>query len=133
MVNSVASYLSPEWFEEMIAAAATHEPEAGSPEGSVSLRESVTGTPFGDVSYVMTISGGKVSIDTASDAVADVTFTQDYETAVSLHKGETTTQEVFFAGKIRVSGHLNALLENSDVLQGVSPAFDDVRKRTTYA
>lgn len=127
----MARYLSEEWFDEMRAAAAAHI-STDAPDRSVSLRETVTGTPFGDVTYVMTVDGGKVSIDRDSDAVVDVNFTQDYATAAALHKGETTTAEVFFAGRVRVSGHLNALLENSDLLQGVSPTFREVRERTTY-
>lgn len=115
----------------MRSAASAHSPDEPR-QGSVSLRETVTGTPHGDVSYVMTIDNGAISIDTNSDTVADVTFTQDYETAVALHRGEATTHDVFFAGKVRVAGHLNALLENADVLQGVAPVFADVRERTTY-
>lgn len=126
----MARYLSPEWFQEMQAAASSHKPETT--DRSVSLRETITDTPFGNISYVMTIANGEITIDTSSDTVADVTFTQDYETATALHRQETTTQEVFFAGKVRVAGHLNALLENSDLLQGVAPAFADVRDRTTY-
>lgn len=113
-----------------VAAEAFSPSEA--PDRSVSLRETVSGTPFGDVSFVMTIDSGKIAIDTDSDVVADVTFTQDYETAVALHKGDVTTQEVFFAGKIRVAGHLNALLDNADLLQGVAPIFAGVRTQTTY-
>ena len=127
----VAAYLSPEWFDEMQAAASAHTTTASAKK--VSLRETIKDTPFGDVSYVMTIGDDGIDIDTSSEEVADVTFTQDYETATALHRQETTTQEVFFAGKVKVSGHLNALLDNSDLLQGVAPVFADVRERTTYS
>ncbi len=122
----------------MRAAAAAHPRSStstspsGAPERAVSLRETVTGTPFGDVSFVMSIDAGAITIDDASETVADVTFTQNYATAVSLHKGDVTTQEVFFEGKVRVAGHLNALLDNADLVQGVAPVFADVRSQTTY-
>ena len=131
MVGLVARYLSQEWFDQMRAAAAAYSP-ADAPARSVSLRESISGTPFGDLSFVMTIDSGTITIDTDSDTVADVTFTQDYTTAVALHKGEVTTQEVFFEGKVRVAGHLNALLDNADLLQGIAPVFAEVRANTTY-
>lgn len=127
----MAQYLSPEWFSEMKEAAASYVADSPA-EGTVSMRETVTGTPFGDVTYVMTIDGGRVQIDTDADVVADVTFTQDYATASDMHRGKLTTQEAFFGGKVKVAGHLNTLLENAEVLQGISPAFKEVRERTTY-
>ena len=127
----MAKYLSDEWFEEMNAAATSFSAPNGI-EGEVSLRETITGTPFGDITYVMRIADGRVSIARHDDVVADVTFTQDYPTAVALHRGELTTHDAFFGGKVRVAGHLNTLLEHADLLQGIAPAFSDVRERTTY-
>ncbi len=127
----MAQYLSDEWFEEMQDAAAAYVPSEAT-ESRVSMRETVTGTPVGDVSYVMTIHHGKVSIDRDGASNADVTFTQDYTTAAALHRGETTTQEAFFAGKVKVAGHLNTLLDNSEALLGISEVFADVRADTTY-
>lgn len=127
----MSQYLSPEWFEEMKRVAAQATPLSETSR-SVRLRESITGTAFGDVSYVLTISDDGMSINTASDQDADVTFTQDYETAAELHRGELTTQEAFFAGRVRVSGNLNVLLDHADLLQGVAPLFEQVRANTTY-
>ena len=128
----MAEYLSDEWFEEMESAARAHAPLEPA-ERAVSLRESIAGSPFGDVTYVMTIDRGKLSVTRDPDVVADVTFSQDYATAAALHRGEITTHDAFFAGKVRVAGHLNTLLENADLLHGVSEAFANVREATTYA
>jgi len=114
----------------MRAAAAAFQAETS--DRRVSLREIITGTPFDDVTYVMTIEDGVISFSNDTDVVADVTFTQNYDTAVALHKGELTTHEAFFAGKVRVAGHLNTLLDNADLLQGIAPAFESVRASTTY-
>ena len=127
----MAQYLSPEWFDQMSAAAAAFRPDEPH-EGTVTLRETITGGPNGDVTYLMVIDSGTVSIELADDAVADVTFTQDYETAAALHRGELTTQEAFFAGRVRVAGHLNTLLDNAELLQGIAPVFAEVRSSTTY-
>jgi putative sterol carrier protein len=127
----VAQYLSQKWFDEMTEAAATYKPD---PErsGVVSLRETITGSPFDDVTYVMTIGEEGIDIAREPDSVADVTFTQDYDTAVALHRGELTTHDAFFAGKVRVAGHLNTLLEHADLLQGITSVFEPVRNDTTY-
>lgn len=114
----------------MNVAASAHRLESS--ERAVSLREIITSTPFDDVTYVMTIDDGVISITRNTDTVADVTFTQSYDTAVALHKGELTTHDAFFAGRVRVAGHLNTLLENADLLQGIAPAFESVRAATTY-
>jgi len=138
----MAEYLSDDWFEKMDQAARTHAVatnSAGADNESVSenpppvaLREIITGGPFGDVSYVMVIENGSISITRDDDAPADVTFSQAYATAASLHRGEMTTQEAFFAGKVRVAGHVNTLLDNAEVLHGISDAFTGVRAATTY-
>ena len=124
----MAQYLSDEWFNEMSAAGATATTDA---QGSISLREIVNETPFGTVSYVMHIENGVITF-TRDSEVADVTFTQNYDTAVALHKTELTIHDAFFAGRIRVSGHLNTLLQNSDALQGITEQFETVRTATTY-
>src|SRR4051812_15108375 len=97
--------------------------------GSVSMRETVSGCPDGEVSYVVTISEGRINVSTNRDLVADVTFTQDYDTASAIHRGELATHEAFFAGRVRVAGRLNTLLENSEALHGISEAFAAVRSR----
>ena len=127
----MARYLSPEWFDAMSEAAIGFQPESNR-DGNVSLREVITGTPFGDVDYVMIIEPASISISHDENVDADVTFSQDYETASQLHRGELTTHDAFFQGRVRVSGHLNTLLDNAELLQGIAPAFADVRSSTTY-
>ena len=121
-------YLSDEWFKQMSEAGSVN-PISSS--GELALQEVVTDTPFGTVTYVLNIADGDITF-VSGDGKADVTFTQNYETAVALHKGELTIHDAFFAGKVRVSGRLNMLLEHSDLLQGLAPAFDKVRADTTY-
>lgn len=127
----MAQYLSDEWFEEMRAAATQFKGEPTN-KRPVALRETISGTPVGDVTYVMTFDGASISISKDADTRSDVTFTQSYETAVALHKGELTTHDAFFAGQVRVAGHLNTLLDNADLLQGIAPVFEQVRVATTY-
>ena len=130
----MAQYLSPEWFTEMEQAAGAFVPEVNGdePVRPVRLKEVITDTPFGEVSYMVSIEAGQLQILRHSEEAPDVTFNQDYATAAALHRSELTTQEAFFAGKVRVSGHLNKLLDNSAVLQGLAPVFADVRANTSY-
>lgn len=115
----------------MQTAASTFHGEA-TDKRAVTLRETIIGSPVGDVTYVMTLDGSSINIEREAETVADVTFTQSYDTAVALHKGELTTQEAFFAGNVKIAGHLNTLLENAELLQGVAPVFEDVKEDTTY-
>ena len=50
------------------------------------------------------LGDGKGAFSRSEDAAADVTFTQTYDTAVALHKGELTIHDAFFAGRIRIAG-----------------------------
>lgn len=127
----MAQYLSDAWFEEMKAAAESFKGEP-SEKRAVTLRETIKGSPVGDVSYVMKLDGESVNINLDADERSDVTFTQSYDTAVRIHKGELTTHEAFFKGEVRVAGHLNTLLDNAELLQGIAPLFNEVRARTTY-
>lgn len=122
----MAQFLSDEWFEEMQSV--TTDP-VDTPV--ISIREVITDSPFGTIIYVMRVAEDGVVIDRSAED-ADVIFTQDYETAVALHKGELTTKEAFFAGRVKVGGQLSTLQKNSGALATASPLFADVRSRTTY-
>lgn len=133
----MASYLSPEWFNEMQQAADSWRPSDPAPEAQnerrqIIIAENITSSPYGDVSYVMTIGESLAITQEAAQEPADVTFVQDYETATQMHKGDLSTHQALFDGKLRVSGNLNALLENDEMIRGVSPAFSAVREQTTY-
>lgn len=126
----MAVFLSDTWLSEMqVAAGATPLLDHA---GRVALRQQITGHPEGDVSWVLVIDEGKLQVDLDPAAESDVTFTQDTATATALHRGEMTTHEAFFAGRVKVTGRLDALLEHSDLLQGTGVAFAEVRQRTTY-
>ena len=127
----MAQFLSPEWFDSMEAAAATYVPEDSS-AGRASLRETVTDSPFGEVSWMLVIDEGKISFSRSADGEPDVNFRQDYATAAALHRGELTTLAAFSEGRIRVAGKLNTLLAQADLLTGIAPVFETVRRETTY-
>ncbi len=131
----MAQFLSDEWINDMKAAAeAVHGSQPEAVATPISLKEVVTNTPFGDVAYVLHLDSGAVTLERADDAShsADVTISQDYETAKDLHKGTLSTRDAFFAGRVRVAGKLNLLLDHTETLTGTAPAFDAVRAATTY-
>lgn len=131
----MAKYLSPEWFTEMQEAASTwvRAQEVGNGR-QVRIAQHITGTPYGDVNYVLDI-GEKLGIELSGgsgEVQADTTFAGDYENAAAMHRGERDTHQALFDGQLRVSGNINMLLENDALVRSVAPVFDKVRQDTTY-
>jgi len=129
----VARYLSEEWFGEVGGALAETRPDVAAPPSvQLVLQQVVTGTPDGDVAYTLHIDDGRVSVHTGHDPHADVTITEDYATAVALHRGDVTLQEAFMEGRVKVAGNISALLAHHDMLATVDPLPAGTRAATTY-
>ena len=125
----MARYLSPDWFDEINAAAA-----ADTDTGGVRLviQQVVTDGPEGDVRYAVRIEDGSVAVVPGEAADAHVTVTEDHATAVAVAKGELAAPAAFMTGRIRVTGDTGVLLEAQPVLQRLDAVFAGVRERTTY-
>lgn len=126
----MAKFLSDEWISEMDTAARTQAVNIKRP---VTIKEVINDGPDGSVAYVMTLDEtvSLVKVDSLTHD-SDVSIAQDYETAVALHRGELGIRDAFFAGRIKVAGNLNLLLDNTDVIAGLAPVFADVRSTTVY-
>ena len=128
----MARFLSASWFDEMnTAAGSAKAAPAGSTE-RLALRHVITGGPDGDVTYLVVIDKGAVSFVPGDDAAAPVTFTQDYDTAVAISKGELTAQAAFMIGRIRAGGEVGLLLTHQGALAGIDDVFEPVRAATSY-
>jgi predicted lipid carrier protein YhbT len=129
----VARYLSAQWFEEVNEAARANQ-ELAEVVGGVQLvlQQVVTDGPEGDVRYAVRIEAGGVTVAPGEAADADVTVTEDHETAVALHRGELRAPVAFMTGRIRVSGNTQALLGAQAALHRLDAVFAGVRDRTTY-
>jgi putative sterol carrier protein len=124
----MARFLSEAWFDAL--AEPTGPANRGGAAG-ITVQQVVTDTPDGEVRYAVTISDERATVHPGRAARADVTFTEDYSTAVAIARGELTPQAALLAGRIRVAGNVAALMSRSHL------AYDDlippaVRAATSY-
>lgn len=130
---AVPRFLSQEWIDELNAAAA-HDPSVAelAAGADVTVQQTVTGGPGGDVTYAVRVADDRVEIVPGPCPAADATITEDHTTATAISRGELTPQAAFLAGRIRVSGNMTALVAHQDALQRLEVVFDGVRSRTTF-
>lgn len=128
----MARYLSPEWFEEVNAAAAVREPSPARPGAPLVLQQVVTGAPEGEVRYWIRVHDGKVEAGLGEAETSDATIVQSYDTAVAVMTGKLSAQSALMAGAIRLSGNMAALVERQEALVGMDAAWAGVRERTSY-
>jgi putative sterol carrier protein len=129
----VARFLSPDWLAAASAAASGSAALATATAGvRLVVQQVVTGGPDGEVTYVVAIDDGRVSLRVGNDGGADVTFTVGWETAVAMSTGALGGQEAFTTGRLRLGGDVGALLRHGPALAGLDAVFAGVRERTTY-
>ena len=94
---------------------------------SLALQFHVTDMPSGeDVEYYVDIGEGDSEVGMGELEDADVTITNDYETAVGIATGDLNTQMAFMTGKIKVSGEMAKLLLNQNVLVEMTRALSKI-------
>ena len=128
----MAEFLSDEWIAAMNSAAS----------GSDSLRratakvrltiQQVVKQGQDERCYLVRVDHGKVTVESGRDPAADLTITEDAETAAAVARGEMTPQIAFMLGRIRVSGDMPALMATYEALADVDDAFAPVRAATSY-
>jgi hypothetical protein len=129
----VARYLSPEWFDEVNRAAADSERlRTDTAVVDLTIQQVVTDGPEGEVRYVVRVRQGAVSVEPGEDAGADVTFTEDWDTAVGVAAGRVSAPQAFMTGRIRVGGNVGVLLDAQGSLQGLDEVFAGLRGGTTF-
>ncbi len=128
----MARFLSPEWFDEVQRAT---PPGQAQPAGANPLvvEQVVTGTPEGEVRYVVVVGGSSPRIETGpAGAEPDLTFTVDWPTACAVAQGGISTQQALTDGRLRVRGNLSRLAGRLADLNGIDPVPPEVRRTTTY-
>lgn len=129
----MARYLSPEWFEEINAAAAAVADLSDATAGlRLVIQQVVTDGPDGDVRYAVRLEQGRVTVVPGEAADADVTVTEDHATATAVARGELAAPAAFMTGRIRVTGDTTVLLDAQPALYRLDAVFAGVRERTTY-
>jgi putative sterol carrier protein len=129
----VARFLSPEWFDDVNAAAANDDVSAAVTPGlRLVVQQIVTDGPDGEVRYAVRIEDGKVAVVPGEAGEPDVTVTEDHATATAVAQGELAAPVAFMTGRIRVSGDTRVLLSAQPVLHRLDAVFASVRERTSY-
>ena len=121
----MAEPLTSDWVSALAAAAQG----ATAPEGiELVVQQVVLGDDGGEeLLYAVRISGGTVAVTEGRSDDADVTFTQDRDTATAIAAGELSAQAAFLSGRLRVGGDLRAALDNARELAALSDVFASAR------
>jgi hypothetical protein len=124
----VAQYLSPEWFA-LVSSAPLTEPAL------IVLEQAVGDTPAGPVVYRVEVGStrSRVVWPVPADAPpADLRITTDWATAVSIARGDLSTQRALMQGRFRVSGSPDQLAGATSTLTGLDPVPATVRDNTSF-
>ena len=126
-------FLSPEWIDEVGRTARSSPVLADATTGvALTVQQVVTDTPDGEVRYHVAVERGRVDVRPGQASDPDVTFTQDWQTAVAMSTGELSAQQAFMEGRLRVGGDVQALAREQGAFADLDAAFAEVRERTTY-
>ena len=129
----MARYLSSEWFDEVNRAAADQSDLAADTAGvALTIQQVVTGAPEGDIRYAVRIRNGSVELRPGESSDADVTMTEDWDTATAVASGRMSAPTAFMTGRIRVGGNVGMLLDAQGCLQGLDKVFAELRERTEF-
>jgi putative sterol carrier protein len=129
----VARFASPEWIAELDRAVAA-DPALRRASAGVSLvvQQRVTDGPDGDASWHVVVDHGDARVVAGEAPQADVTFSQSYDTAAAIGRGELSAQTAFMIGKLRVGGNVELLMTHQATFDGVEDLFEAVRAGTEY-
>lgn len=92
----------------------------------LALQFHVTDAPQGEVAYSLVIGDGSARLELGEVDDAEVTVTNDYDTAVGISKGDLNTQMAFMTGKLKVTGNMAALLMHQNVINTFATALSSV-------
>jgi hypothetical protein len=126
----VAAFASPEWIEQLDAAGVAVDPAV-----DFELEQVVTGSPYGDVRYRLTLSRGRLRVRAATPDAGppDAVLTVAYPTAVDLATGKRTGSDAFEEGLVRFHGDLTRLQDARAALAAAAEALAAAVTGTTYA
>lgn len=129
----MAEFLSPEWVDELDAAARASDSLAARTQNlTFTVQQIVQHTPRGDVHYYVTSDDNSVRVRLGSAESPDLTLVADYEVARAISSGTGNAQEALAAGRLEIEGGLALLLGNAGVFAALDDVFASVRDQTTY-
>lgn len=126
-------YLSLEWLRALSDAVGrnAHLAELATTH-RIAVTQIVTDGPEGDVTYHLVVGDGAAAFGPGPAGDEDVRMEQDWETAVAVATGELNAQEAFLAGRVRLYGDQQLLLDSQPVFGALDGVFAEVRERTVY-
>lgn len=120
----MAKFLSEEWATQAIAALRDSDDVRTATKGvDLTVQQIVTGTDGGESKYWLAIADGSVDGGIGDAGSADITITQDYETACEITRNDVNPQAAFMQGRLKVAGNMSKLLQHQVVLQVVFPVL----------
>lgn len=121
-------FLSDEWVQLTTDTLNADEAfSAGIANVALTIQFNVTDVPErGDVDYHVVFADGAASVTPGVLDGADVTVSNNYETAAAISKGDLNTQAAFMTGKLKVSGNLAKLMMNQGALTNYSAAVAEM-------
>lgn len=121
------TFLSAEWADGSNTALTRHTGFMNAiADTSLAVQFNVTGAPDGDVSYYLKTGDGQAELSLGEVESADVTITNDYDTAAAISKGELNTQAAFMTGKLKVAGNLALLMMHQGAIAQWGAAVADL-------
>ncbi|HEY9556580.1 MAG TPA: SCP2 sterol-binding domain-containing protein [Acidimicrobiales bacterium] len=126
----MAQFLSEQWIDDLAMAAAGTTID---PEVDLVVQQVVVGQGGSDdVTYALRLRDGKVEVAAGRAEDADITFTQDRETAADIASGRLPAQAAFMAGRLRVAGDLRTVLARARDLGSLDDILASARATTTW-
>jgi hypothetical protein len=129
----MADFASPEWIRALDDAVRTSTTlRESTRDVALTVRQTLTDRADGDVSWHIVVDHGSVRVHPGPGDHADVSFTQDDETARAIGAGTISVQTAFMIGRLRIGGDTAKLMEHAAAFDGLVDLFDDLRATTTY-
>lgn len=120
-------FLSEEWAQAMAEAVNADSTFQSVADGvELTVQQEVSGAPDGDVKYFIGIKDGQAFAEIGEGEGADLTVSQDYDTAVAIAKGDLNLQNAFMQGKVRVTGNLAKAMQYQPQLQSLEGAIGGI-------
>src|SRR4029453_7861518 len=124
-------YLSPEWLDAAQAAIdGCSSMRVASNGAPIVVQHVVVGSADGDVTYHVQVDEEGTHLRAGEAPDPTVVFTEDYETASAIGRGELSAQGAFLTGRIRVHGALPRLVEHSAAFADLEDVLAGLRAET---
>jgi putative sterol carrier protein len=129
----VAEFLSPEWVAALDAAARDATAFAdGAPEPPFVVEQRVVMTDGSEHAHHLVLGAEGARVELGRAPHPDIVLQTDWETARALARGVLNAQQALAAGKLRVGGTIETLVDRGDALRSLDDVFAAVRETTTF-